>query len=158
MRYHEHVPAELVTIANFRDLPEAMLAKGKLESAGIECFLGDDNMVRMDWFWSNLIGGVKLRVSETDAEEAIRLLEEEIPPELVDSDTGEVYEQPACPRCSSLDISFGPPDKGVQLAALYMAGIPLPSGRDRWKCSQCGAEWEVLADVKPMPPESSSTS
>ena len=80
------MPAELVTIANFRDLPEAMLAKGKLESAGIECFLGDDNMVRMDWFWSNLIGGVKLRVAETDAEEAIHLLEEEIPPELVDSD------------------------------------------------------------------------
>ena len=152
------MPAELVTIANFRDLPEAMLAKGKLESAGIECFLGDDNMVRMDWFWSNLIGGVKLRVAETDAEEAIHLLEEEIPPELVDSDTGEVYAQPACPRCSSLDISFGPPDKGVQLAALYMAGIPLPAGRDRWKCSQCGAEWEVLADVKPMPPESPSTS
>ncbi len=154
LRYHDPVPAELVTIANFRDLPEAMLAKGKLESAGIECFLGDDNMVRMDWFWSNLIGGVKLRVAETDAEEAIHLLEEEIPPELVDSDTGEVYAQPACPRCSSLDISFGPPDKGVQLAALYMAGIPLPAGRDRWKCSQCGAEWEVLADVKPMPPES----
>jgi len=29
---------ELVTIRQFRDLPEALLAKGSLESAGIECF------------------------------------------------------------------------------------------------------------------------
>jgi len=152
------MPAELVTIANFRDLPGAMLAKGKLESAGIECFLGDDNMVRMDWFWSNLIGGVKLRVAETEAEEAIHLLEEEIPPELPADEDGDIYEQPVCPRCSSLDIGFGPPDKGIQLAALFVAGIPLPGGRDRWKCNQCGAEWEVLADVKPMPPESSTPS
>ena len=39
-----------VTIRAFRDLPEALLAKGSLESAGIDCFLVDDNMVRLDWF------------------------------------------------------------------------------------------------------------
>ena len=32
---------ELVTIRQFRDLPEALLAKGSLESSGIECFLAD---------------------------------------------------------------------------------------------------------------------
>ncbi len=156
MRYHEHVPANLVTIANFRDLPPAVVAKTKLDSAGIECLLINENMVRLDWFWSTAIGGVKLLVAQTDAADAIHLLQEAIPPELVDSGTGEVYEQPACPRCSSLDISFGAPDKGIQLAALFFGGIPLPAGRDRWKCNQCGAEWEVLADVKPMPPEQSA--
>ncbi len=39
---------ELVTIRQFRDLPEALLAKGSLESAGIECFLADEN--RLDHF------------------------------------------------------------------------------------------------------------
>src|ERR1700757_2828589 len=52
----------LVPVRKFRDLPEALLAKGSLDSAGIECHLGDDNMVRMDWFISNLLGGVKLVV------------------------------------------------------------------------------------------------
>ena len=52
----------LVTIRQFRDLPEALLAKGSLESAGIECFLGDENLVRLDWFISNFIGGIKLCV------------------------------------------------------------------------------------------------
>lgn len=40
---------DMVAIRRFRDLPEALLAKGSLESAGIECALTDENMVRMDW-------------------------------------------------------------------------------------------------------------
>src|SRR4051812_27352394 len=39
----------MVTVRQFRDLPEALLAKGCLDSAGIECALVDDNIVRMDW-------------------------------------------------------------------------------------------------------------
>jgi hypothetical protein len=44
---------DLVMIRRFQNLTEALLAKGSLDSSGIECFLTDDNMVRMDWFISN---------------------------------------------------------------------------------------------------------
>jgi len=37
--------------------------------------LGDDNLIRMDWLWSNLLGGIKLRVRQEDAVGASRLLE-----------------------------------------------------------------------------------
>jgi len=57
----------MVTVRQFRDLPEAIFAKGSLESAGIECALVDDNMVRLDWFISNLLGGAKLQVRLEDA-------------------------------------------------------------------------------------------
>jgi len=50
---------ELVTLQHFRDVPEALLAKGKLESAGIACALADGNLVRMDWLLSNAIGGIR---------------------------------------------------------------------------------------------------
>jgi hypothetical protein len=66
---------DLLTIRQFRDLPEALLSKSVLESAGIECFLGDYNLIRMDWLWSNLLGGIKLRVRQEDALVASRLLE-----------------------------------------------------------------------------------
>jgi hypothetical protein len=66
---------DLLTIRQYRDLPDALLAKSALESAGIECFLGDDNLIRMDWLWSNLLGGIKLRVRQEDAIIASRLLE-----------------------------------------------------------------------------------
>ena len=56
-------------------MPQALLAKSVLESAAIECFLGDDNLIRMDWLWSNLLGGIKLRVRREDALVASRLLE-----------------------------------------------------------------------------------
>lgn len=40
----------LITVRSYWSLLEAELAKGALEAAGIECFLFDDNMLRMDWF------------------------------------------------------------------------------------------------------------
>ena len=67
---------DLVTIRQFRDLPQAILAKGVLDSAGISCFLADENIVRMDWFISNLVGGVKLKVGREDMEAANSVLEE----------------------------------------------------------------------------------
>ncbi len=76
----------LVLLRRFRDLPEALLAKGKLESAGIACFLADDNMVRLDWFISNLLGGVKLMVEAEDFAEASRLLNEPAPQDIEDDE------------------------------------------------------------------------
>jgi hypothetical protein len=68
-----------VVIARYGGVPEALLAKSMLDSAGIESFLGDENLVRLDWFYSNLIGGIKLMVREEDAETARALLEKNSP-------------------------------------------------------------------------------
>jgi hypothetical protein len=68
-----------IMVGRYRDSGEAMIAKSMLDSAGIECFLGDENLVRLDWFYSNLVGGIKLMVREEDAETARKLLEENIP-------------------------------------------------------------------------------
>jgi hypothetical protein len=67
--------SRIVNLRKYMTLPEALLAKSILESAGIEAFLGDQNIVRMDWFLSNALGGVKLRVREEDAEDAAALLD-----------------------------------------------------------------------------------
>jgi hypothetical protein len=40
---------KLIAVRRFRDLPEALVAKGLLDSANIGCFLSDENTVRMDW-------------------------------------------------------------------------------------------------------------
>ena len=133
---------ELVTIHQFRDLPEALLAKGSLESAGIECFLVDQNMVRMDWFLSNLLGGIKLKVKKEDAEEALDLLSEPMP-EGFEIDGIERYEQPRCPLCGSFEISHQAGlDKRFALPALAAGGIPIPVARDDWKCQSCGQGWQ----------------
>src|SRR3954470_21472412 len=66
----------LVTLRSYWNLPDAELARGALEAAGIECFLFDDNMVRMNWFNANAIGGVKLRVDRQNIDEANSILNE----------------------------------------------------------------------------------
>ena len=63
---------ELVTIRQFGNLAEALMAKSCLDSAGIECFLADANMA---WLDSPVVRGMRLQVSPDDAETAIELLE-----------------------------------------------------------------------------------
>jgi hypothetical protein len=131
---------ELVTIRQFRDLPEALLAKGSLESAGIECFLADENLVRLDWFISNFIGGIKLNVRAADAENAQCLLDEPILEGLYVHGIG-LYEQPRCPQCQSLDVNFQELDRPIAYMSAFFH-MPLPVQRPAWHCQVCNAEWE----------------
>ena len=94
-----------VTLQRFRDLPQALLAKGSLDSAGLRAYVIDDNMVRMDWFISNLLGGIKLQVHPEDVEAATAILNQPIPESLEVEGVGD-YEQPRCPKCHSLDVSY----------------------------------------------------
>jgi|SRR5215469_3077784 len=68
----------LITLRSYWNLLDAELARSALEAAGIECFLFDDNMVRMDWFNANAIGGVKLRVDPQNVDDANRILNENV--------------------------------------------------------------------------------
>jgi hypothetical protein len=131
---------ELVTIRQFRDLPEALLAKGSLESAGIECFLADENLVRLDWFISNFIGGIKLNVRAADVENAQHLLDEPILEGLYVHGIG-LYEQPRCPQCQSLDVNFQELDRPIAYMSAFLH-MPLPVQRPAWHCHACDAEWE----------------
>jgi Putative prokaryotic signal transducing protein len=68
---------ELVTIARYQNLPEAWIAKGKLEAAGVPCFLADENIVSMNWLWGHAIGGIRLQVSSDYVETANHILSDE---------------------------------------------------------------------------------
>ena len=138
--------SKLATIAKFRDTPEALLAKGALESAGIECFLGDDNVVRLDWFISNFIGGIKLRVHEEDADAARQILNQDPEPSYEVEGFG-TYELPRCPKCNSLDVHYEDFDKSVALVSLAVLKLPIRLRNKLWTCNECGARWRVEPDT-----------
>jgi hypothetical protein len=127
-------------LRRYRDLTDALVAKSILDSAGIESFLADDNLVRMDWLYSNLIGGVKLLIRPVDAEAANELLDETAPAQFDVEGLGE-YQQPKCPKCASMDVSDHLQDKYVK-AAGFIAGLPLKSTRPGWTCNSCGHNWD----------------
>jgi hypothetical protein len=141
----------MLTIRQFRDLPEALLAKGSLESAGIEAVLTDDNIVRLDWFWSNLMGGIKLKVSPEEVEAANEILDQPIPEGFDVTGVGE-YQQPHCPKCQSLDVKFQEVSPAAYVSA-YL-NVPIPFHCRAWRCHACDTEWED--DGVPGPSESTT--
>lgn len=144
---------ETVTVRQYRDLHEALLAKGCLESAGIRADLIDDNMVRLDWFYSNLLGGIKLKVRPDDVEAANQLLDQPIPEQLDVEGVG-VYEQPKCPKCQSLDVSYQELNKLISFGSAYI-GVPIPVHTKAWTCHACRNQWEEDGGAEPPGPISS---
>ena len=74
-------PDEFVTVREFFESGEALLAKGALESAGVECLMVNENGSRM-------YGGVlsvQLQVHRKDVADALKILDS---PEEDDADEG----------------------------------------------------------------------
>ncbi|BDD08259.1 hypothetical protein FUAX_06910 [Fulvitalea axinellae] len=63
----------LTTIKTFDSSIEANLAKTKLENAGIQCVLFDENMGSLDPY-SIAVGGIRLNVLAEDIEKALAVL------------------------------------------------------------------------------------
>jgi hypothetical protein len=135
----------LVTVQQYRDLTEAQVAKGVLDSAGIPCCLRDENAVRLEWVWSNLLGGVRLQVNEQDREAAQAVLAQPIP-EQIQADGEIPYDQPRCPRCGSLDIRYQGIHKRAGLASIILF-VPIPIPKRAWICEDCGAQWREVPDL-----------
>lgn len=137
---------ELVTIQSFRDLSEAMLAEGMLNSAGIECFLVDDNTGRMLGFISNVIGGIRMKVNKADAEAATKLLEQLIPESVDVTDEGDDH-PPRCPKCYSVDmpLTANPDFRG---SLCHFIGDHFTVSVHRW----LGCPLVVLAFVERLSP------
>jgi hypothetical protein len=129
---------ELTMIRRYRDLPEALLAKTSLESTGIECFLADENIVRVDWLWSNLLGGVKLHVKTEDAIAALEILDQPEPEGFEVEGFGQ-FERPRCPNCNSINIHFEELSP-VAFVSAYLL-VPIPLHCKGWKCHSCGHQW-----------------
>jgi hypothetical protein len=132
---------ELVTIRRYRDLSEAIVARAVIESAGIFCFLKDENLVRLDWQVSNFIGGIRLQVASSDVEAAEAILSQPVPSEFSIPDQPG-FSQPRCPRCTSTDIMWERQGRKAALASLYLFSLPLPRGSESWHCNSCDLRWQ----------------
>jgi hypothetical protein len=136
-----------VLLRRFRDLPDALLFDSILDSSAIESFLADENTIRMDWFWSDALGGYKLCVRKADADAASTLLNQGVI-EKFDVDAVGEYQQPRCPNCQSLEISFQGLNKPVNyIRALF--GGPRPLHRSLWQCDSCAHQWLESTEKPP---------
>ena len=131
---------DLTTVRRYRDLSEALVARAVIESAGIFCFLKDENLVRLDWQVSNFIGGIRLQVAAVDVDSAEAILAQPVPDSISFVDQPG-FLQPRCPRCTSTDITWERQGRKAALASLYLFALPLPRGSESWHCNSCDLRW-----------------
>jgi len=143
----EYQNQRFIVLRRFRDMPDAFLFGGILDSAEIECCLADENTIRMDWFWSNFLGSIKLCVRKADADEASSSLEQGVPEKFHVEGVGE-YQQPRCPKCQSLDVSFRGLNKAVDYTSALLGG-PWPLHRSLWECDACRHQWPESTEKPP---------
>lgn len=141
----------LVTIRNFALGPDpvaaAELARIKLESEGIPCFLAGKEFVATYWLYSNAEHGVKLQVRASDVARALKVLDSQPAgaragpgPE----DAAETKETaiPPCPRCHSENVEYERFSKRTFYLSLLLLGFPLLQRKQAFRCNNCGWSWK----------------
>jgi hypothetical protein len=127
------MPDPIVTVRRYYTLDEAYIAHGFLESEGIGAFLQDQHLVRMDWLYTNVIGGLRLQVAQDDLERASAVLAAGSAP----VDPSEMSAQ-HCVDCQGLEVSRIVRGRRAAFILWLLAGFPLWVPRSTWRCSQCG--------------------
>jgi hypothetical protein len=134
-----------VLLAQYVNVSEAMVAKSILESAGIESFLANSNIVHMYWLIPNVFGGVKLFVRTDDLEAADGILKQSTLTKFDGEGIGE-YVRPHCPGCASMDVSFEGPEKPERDVSRFVvpsvSAIQQNSAAQYWQCHVCGRRWK----------------
>jgi len=127
------------TVATYRDPYEAHLARALLESAGVEAFVFDDQVVGVNWLYSRAVGGVRLCVANEDEAEAREILADT---------TDQCPESEPCPSCGSTEVRVSRYSLWSLLPALVFAS-PLFFPRRSWRCARCGERWGSGSEAKP---------
>lgn len=143
-----------IVVATYPDATQAHVAKGLLESEGIDAVLRDEHLVTANWMLSNALGGVRLMVPQSCEARARRLLQQAARGELALDDLEE--DAPQCPNCGARNTSPDNPGRRLAFAALMFLNLPLPFARTRLRCRLCGHRWtpaSALSDDAPPPDE-----
>jgi hypothetical protein len=123
------------TIATFTKPEEAHLLRMRLEAAGFEAFIQDENMIQLDLLASNAMGGVRLQVADSDFEPVRQYL-------IADAGEAPTREEVHCPRCNSAEVEYESFSRRFAYLSLILFGLPLLLFRRRLRCSSCLHTWK----------------
>jgi Putative prokaryotic signal transducing protein len=137
---------ELITIKTFDGAIEAHILRTRLESEGIQCFIFDENTVTMNPLFNFAVGGIKLKINESDREKALEIIEsiEETPI------TGEDDVPIECPNCQSTDLYSGYRSmKGTwgflsAIVSFFFMVFPIYY-KTLYKCKECDTEFKIYS-------------
>ena len=135
------MPDELITLGSYSTSYEANLVKSVLAAFGIDAVLADEHAINANWVWSNLLGGVKVRVPESEAEAARDLIYAELNDEQDEEDAGGTAAT-TCPACQSPKTRYFLDKRGSFLTWLVL-GFPIIPAVSKRTCTNCGKKWRI---------------
>lgn len=142
---------KLVTIRNFAYDPDpvsvAQLARLRLESENISCFLAGEYFVGTYWLCSFADHGVKLQIRQSDVNRARAVLEagaDRAPEKAGIAEPAETT-GPNCPKCGSREVYYQRYSRAFFYFSLLLLRFPLPYPKRRYRCDDCGHAWQRIA-------------
>jgi hypothetical protein len=134
---------DFVTIATYDDYLSAHFDLRKLEHEEIPCYLADENTVTTQWILNNALGGIKLRVRESDAQEARRILAEKLKEIEADYEIDSKGPELTCINCGSNNTATEKFSRSVVGLSWLFLGFPVPFRfkKDN-RCFACGHKWK----------------
>lgn len=134
---------KLVTVQAFDNAIDLALLKSKLESEGVACYVFDEFTVTINPLLSNGVGGIKLKINESDAEKVSLILREIQVVAAID----EQGTSKTCPKCGSADlyVNFRSMKglKGFLSMIIMFAFVIYPIYyKNMYKCKNCNHEFK----------------
>jgi DNA-directed RNA polymerase subunit RPC12/RpoP len=132
-----------ITIATFTYPHEAVIIKGRLEAEGINCFLQDELTVQVNNFYSNAVGGIKLKVKRDEVEKAKEILKEtdySASEEMKEAAGREEITEPngvCCPHCNSANCREDYKPNWAFVLSWLLLGVPLLFSSRKYVCFDC---------------------
>ncbi len=124
----------MLTVATFSKPEEAHMLRLRLEAGGVPAYIQDENMVQMEWLYSNAIGGVRVQIHEDDAERAKEIF-------LDSGILAETTGMPGCPRCSATNTAPDELPRRLSFLSMMLIGMPFLFSKTRWRCADCTHVW-----------------
>lgn len=123
----------MITLTTVSYIHEADLLCMKLEEAGIDYFIADQNLTSLYPLYSGAIGGIKIQVHEDDLNKAREVLSESAPVE------NGIF---CCPECGSDSVEYESVSKRSAFLSLFLIGMPLTWKKRKCTCRNCGCIWK----------------
>jgi hypothetical protein len=116
------------------DSEKARQVMGILDAAGIECYLGPENVASVDEYKDDYAGGVEIKVMKFQARHAQDGLRATLPPDPEEDSAEDDVFAISCPKCNSTDV--------ILQGFVEEAGRdPKLGAKNSWACDACGHEW-----------------
>ena len=133
----------LITVTTTTDPIQAHIISGRLEAEGLQPSIAFEHHVRMNWFISNALGGIRVQVPPSQQEQAldvVSLINDRSYQQLLEQEE-ETRDDLACPACGSRDVRRSRFTESLALLVLWFMSLPIPFQTGAYNCQPCKHHW-----------------